>query len=65
MLEEDGIPHLGPFDDLGLAVSAAISCAQPGDIVLLSPGCASFGMFINEFHRGRTFKDIVRKMLGT
>ncbi len=65
MLEQDGVSHLGPFDDLGLAVSAAISCAHPGDIVLLSPGCASFGMFINEFHRGRTFKDIVRKMLGT
>jgi UDP-N-acetylmuramoylalanine--D-glutamate ligase len=27
--------------------------------VLLSPGCASFGMFRNEFHRGEAFRRIV------
>ena len=63
-LEKDAIPFLGPFDDLGLAVSAAHSRASHGDIVLLSPGCASFGMFVNEFDRGRKFKDAVRGILG-
>jgi UDP-N-acetylmuramoylalanine--D-glutamate ligase len=62
-LEKDAIPFLGPFDDLGLAVSAAHTRAKHGDIVLLSPGCASFGMFVNEFDRGRKFKDAVRAIL--
>jgi UDP-N-acetylmuramoylalanine--D-glutamate ligase len=30
--------------------------------VLLSPGCASFGMFQNEFHRGDEFKRIVNEL---
>ena len=35
--------------------------AEPGDNVLLSPACASWGMFDNYEQRGRVFKDIVRK----
>ena len=35
--------------------------AEPGDNVLLSPACASWGMFENYEQRGRVFKDIVRK----
>ncbi len=34
--------------------------AQRGDVVLLSPGCASFGMFKNEFDRGEQFKKLVK-----
>jgi UDP-N-acetylmuramoylalanine--D-glutamate ligase len=49
----------GPFDDFARAITAARELAVPGDIVLLSPGCASFGMFQNEFHRGDEFKRIV------
>jgi UDP-N-acetylmuramoylalanine--D-glutamate ligase len=32
------------------------------DIVLLSPGCASFGLFDNEFDRGNQFRDIVKNL---
>jgi UDP-N-acetylmuramoylalanine--D-glutamate ligase len=44
------------------AVSGALAAASPGDIVLLSPGCASFGMFLNEFDRGKKFKETVRAL---
>jgi UDP-N-acetylmuramoylalanine--D-glutamate ligase len=48
-----------PYDSLEAAISAAATIAQPGMVVLLSPGCASFGMFRNEFHRGEEFRRIV------
>lgn len=35
---------------------------QRGDVVLLSPGCASFGLFKNEFHRGEEFIKRVRSL---
>lgn len=44
------------------AVRLAAELAKKGDIVLLSPGCASFGLFINEFDRGDQFVRAVRKM---
>ena len=34
--------------------------AQPGDVVLLAPACASFDQFKNYEHRGQVFKEIVR-----
>lgn len=49
----------GRFDDLQCAVERAQEIARDGEIVLLSPGCASFGMFANEFERGDQFKAIV------
>ena len=42
------------------AVLAARDAAKPGDAVLLSPACASWGMFKNYEERGRVFKEIVR-----
>lgn len=63
ILEQDGVPFVGPFDDLSRAVSQAMAFARPGDTVLLSPGCASFGMFLHEFDRGRKFKETVRELL--
>lgn len=50
----------GPFTDFRAAVEWARELAAPGDVVLLSPGCASFGMFRNEFDRGDQFNSIVR-----
>lgn len=52
----------GRFDNLQAAVERARSLAQRGDTVLLSPGCASFGMFANEFDRGDQFKHIVNQL---
>jgi UDP-N-acetylmuramoylalanine--D-glutamate ligase len=52
---------LGPFDDFAAAIDTARELAAPGDVVLLSPGCASFGMFQNEFHRGDEFRRIVNQ----
>jgi UDP-N-acetylmuramoylalanine--D-glutamate ligase len=49
------------YDDFEAAITRARDLAQPGDAVLLSPGCASFSMFKNEFDRGEQFNQIVRK----
>ena len=48
--------------DLNSAVNQAHILAQPGDIVLLSPGCASFDQFSNFEDRGLFFKSIVNKL---
>jgi len=61
-LFEAGIKYYGPFDDLEKAVNAALGAACGGCIAVLSPGCASFGMFQNEFDRGRKWKDAVTRL---
>lgn len=49
----------GCFNDFKKAILAAKKAAKPGDVVLLSPACASFGMFRNEFDRGEQFRRVV------
>lgn len=44
------------------AVMEARKLASTGDVILLSPGAASFGLFLNEFNRGDEFKSAVNKL---
>ncbi len=44
------------------AVETAYKNAQPGDVILLSPGCASFDEFANYKERGNFFKEVVRNL---
>jgi len=46
------------------AVRRARDAATVGDVVLLSPACASFDMFRNFEHRGDVFRAVVRALLG-
>ncbi len=59
MLDAGSIAYRGPFDDIGKAVAEAAQLAKPGAVAVLSPGCTSFGMFKNEFDRGRSYKAAV------
>jgi UDP-N-acetylmuramoylalanine--D-glutamate ligase len=45
------------------ALRKANAVAQPGDVVLLAPACASFDQFKSYEHRGKVFKEIVRGLV--
>ena len=51
--------HAGSMQE---AVAQARAQAQPGDVVLLSPACASFDMFRNYPHRGEVFTACVKEL---
>ena len=54
-----GIVHTERSAGLGEAFGLARRNAAPGDVVLLSPGCASFDEFSDYAERGRFFKEMV------
>lgn len=53
------IIEVSAFSD---AVTAAYASADPGDVVLLSTACASFGMFKNFIERGEIFRELVNNL---
>lgn len=64
LLAEQGLSWYGPYGDLPSVVQKAAEVTGPGSVIILSPGCASFGMFLHEFDRGKKFKDCVLSFLG-
>lgn len=57
-----GFTELAFADSLEEAINICYDNAESGDAVLLSPACASWGMFRNYEERGRIFKEIVRNL---
>jgi UDP-N-acetylmuramoylalanine--D-glutamate ligase len=55
----EGLVPVVPAGSMAEAVRVAAAHAEQGDVVLLSPACASFDWFDNYEHRGRTFKELV------
>ncbi|MBN8824716.1 MULTISPECIES: UDP-N-acetylmuramoyl-L-alanine--D-glutamate ligase [unclassified Spirosoma] len=57
------IPTIYETQSVADAVAKGLELAQPGEIVLLSPACASFDLFKNYEDRGNQFKAAVQKLL--
>ncbi len=57
-----GFDRILMVQDMAEAVREAAKASSPGEAVLLSPACASWGMFKNYEERGRVFKEEVRKL---
>jgi len=55
----DAILRAGSLEE---AVETARTAAEPGEVVLLSPACASFDMFESFEERGNLFKELVQKL---
>ena len=60
--EKHGFHDIILCEDLKEAVKVCEEKAQPGDAVLLSPACASWGQFDNYEQRGDMFKEYVRNL---
>ncbi len=57
-----GFTNIARVASMEEAVAFSYGHAKPGEAVLLSPCCASWGMFKNYEERGTVFKELVRKL---
>jgi len=66
LLKEAGLSFHGPFDNMDtaarIALESALAMPHVKRTVILSPGCTSFGLFKNEFDRGRQWKEAVCRL---
>ena len=57
-----GFTEIEMADSFEEAFEKCVECASPGDAVLLSPACASWGMFRNYEERGDKFRELVNQL---
>lgn len=58
----EGNPEIVKVDNMAQAVNLAKEIAKNGDIVALSPACASFGLYKNFDERGKHFKSLINSL---
>ena len=54
---------IGEYTNQAKAIQRALAVASPSSTVLFSPGFTSFGMFSNEFERGKAFNRTIKKTI--
>jgi len=59
----DIVPRMEMAVDMADAVRRCRAMAEPGDVVLLSPACASFDMYKDFEERGDHFRRLVQEMV--
>jgi UDP-N-acetylmuramoylalanine--D-glutamate ligase len=57
------VPKLFATNQLEAAIQKSMEWATEGDVVLLSPACASFDLFKNYEDRGDQFKNTVKRLI--
>ena len=58
------VNDISETNDVRKAVRTAYKLASPGDVILLSPACASFDLFKNYVDRGDKFRDAVLQLIN-